>query len=317
MPRNILPFMLATCLGAGLFVAAGCNDEQDAATEAVSFDIEPWFPAAAGGAMESPLRMVATKKGKLLVSDSRDRMILLVDPATLQAEQALAIDGKPLGVSLIGKRLIVGNATKRTIEVYDVRGGKLQRSFGAGVVEYPVDLAVDETLGLIFVVDGARREVKVFDTRGRLRGTIAGPGAGASALQAPTGVGVDPLRREVYVSDYGYPSDHAAIKIFDYDGNFVDEISGAGSCGMLGCSGGFSRPQGLTADGQGKIYLADALLAQVLVYDRETLEQLEVLGGRDQGLRLPLDVAVIGVDLYVTSNRTGTVEVFPGAGGQP
>jgi DNA-binding beta-propeller fold protein YncE len=222
-----------------------------------------------------------------------------------------------LGVALLGRRLFVGNATKGTVEVYDAQGGELQRSFGPGAVEHPSDLAVDEILGLVFAVDGATRQVKVFRVRGTLHATISGPGLAPEQLQTPIAVAVDPLRAEVYVSDYGVVGGHAAVKIFDYNGTFIDEISGAGSCGMLGCSGGFSRPQGVAVDRQGKIYVADALLAQVLVYDRATLEQVEVLGSRDAGLRLPLDVA-LGADgeVYVTSNRTHSVELLV-SGGAP
>jgi DNA-binding beta-propeller fold protein YncE len=242
-------------------------------------------------------------------------MILSVDPVTLRADQGFQVEGRPLAIGLIGKRVFVGNVSKRTIEVYDAHGGSLQRSFGPGAVEHPTDLAVDDVLGLIFVLDGGTKQVKVFDTRGVSRGTISGPGTGAEWLQVPTAIAVDRVAREVLISDYGTPGDQAAVKIFDYDGNYLTEISGAGDCGMMGCTGGFSRPQGLEVDGQGRVYLVDALLAQVLVFDRGTLELVNTLGGRSgsPGLRVPLDVTIgIDGDLFVTSNRTRTVEVFYG-----
>jgi DNA-binding beta-propeller fold protein YncE len=260
------------------------------------------------------MRLDVTPMGRLLVSDPSNRSVVIVDPATLEPGPGFRVRGQPLAVALAGGWIFVGNASERTVVVYDAERGRLHHSFGIDAVEYPTDLDIDSELELVFVVDGGAREVRVFDYLGVSRGRISGPGASEERLQAPTGIAIDPTRREVYVSDYGIPGGEAAVKIFDYEGNFVGRISGDGNCGMSGCSGGFSRPQGMDADGQGRIYLADALLAQVLVIDRATLQVVETLGGRASGiagLRLPLDVA-IGNDgnLFVTSNRSRTVEVF-------
>ncbi len=319
MQRNSVIHALVA-VGFGALVAYGCWSDQEGPAEALApaEEVEPWFSVLASDSLASPARVALTPRGRLLVSDAGLGMVVAVDPVTLRAEQGFPVTGNPLAVGLIGQRVFVGNVTRRTIEVYSAHGGSLQRSFGSGVVEYPTDLAVDQVLGLVFVVDAATKRVKVFDTRGRARGTISGPGSTADRFQSPIGIAVDRDAGEVFVSDYGDPGGHAAVKIFDYEGNFLAEISGEGSCGMLGCSDGFSRPQGIELDGQGRIYVVDALLAQVLVYDRGTLEQVETLGGRDTGpplLRLPLDLALDAAgDLFVVSNRTGSVEVFPGAG---
>jgi DNA-binding beta-propeller fold protein YncE len=186
----------------------------------------------------------------------------------------------------------------------------------------PTDLAVDERERLVFVLDAGAMDVKVFTYQGRLQQVFSGPGAGPGLLLNPTGIAVDPLRGEILVSEFG-DSDggDAAIEIFDYAGNAVDQISGAGRCGFFGCSGGFSRPQGVAVDAAGQIYLADMLLAQVLIFDRATKKIVNTLGGRDAGppeLRVPLDVALgAGGDVFVTSNRTGSVEVFRSGGTQP
>jgi DNA-binding beta-propeller fold protein YncE len=316
--RRIIPshiLLVGLCLG--LLFAYGCWGDQRAPAEGdlAAEAFEPQFAALTADSMASPVRLATTPRGRLLVSDARRGMILSVDPVTLRADQGFQVEGRPLAIGLIGKRVFVGNVSKRTIEVYDAHGGSLQRSFGPGAVEHPTDLAVDDVLGLIFVLDGGTKQVKVFDTRGVSRGTISGPGTGAEWLQVPTAIAVDRVAREVLISDYGTPGDQAAVKIFDYDGNYLTEISGAGDCGMMGCTGGFSRPQGLEVDGQGRVYLVDALLAQVLVFDRGTLELVNTLGGRSgsPGLRVPLDVTIgIDGDLFVTSNRTRTVEVFYG-----
>jgi DNA-binding beta-propeller fold protein YncE len=264
--------------------------------------------------LQSPVRMAVTPSGGLLVSDSRSRVVLRVNATTLQPDQALLIDGKPLGVGLWGGRVFVGNADAGTVDVFGP-DGTWQYSFGSGTVPYPSDLAIDHRAGLVFVVAGGTREIKVFTLDGDSQGTLAGPGPGQAGLRAPTGIAVDENRREVLVSDYGEPGIGAAVKIFDYDGNYLAEISGNGDCGMLGCSEGFSRPQGIAVDPDGRIYLADALLGRVLVFDRATGQALPDVGAHvaDGGtLRVPLDV-VLGKDgqLIVASNGTASIERVP------
>jgi DNA-binding beta-propeller fold protein YncE len=308
--------VLVAGLGGILVLASSCWADRDVPTESDPEPRagEPELTTVLTESLRSPMRLAVTPMGRLLVSDPGNGTIVVVDPTTRAPGLGFYVRGKPLAVGLAGGWIFVGNVGKRTVEVYDATNGRLLRSFGAGAAEYPTDLAIDPDLELIFVVDGAAREVKIFDYQGRSQGRISGPGAAEDRLQSPTGIAVDATRREVYVSDYGSPGGDAAVKIFDYDGNFVDRISGDGNCGASGCLGGFSRPQGMDVDGQGRIYLADALLAQVLVIDRAAKQVVETLGGRDPGtagLRLPLDVAVgTDGDLFVTSNRSGSVEVF-------
>jgi DNA-binding beta-propeller fold protein YncE len=264
--------------------------------------------------LQSPVRVVETPGGGLLVSDSRSQVVLRVDGATLQPDQALLVEGKPLSVGLWGGRVFVGNADAATVDVFGP-DGTWKYSFGSGAVPYPSDIAIDHQMGLVFVVAGGTREVKTFTLDGEARGTLAGPGPDRAGLRAPTGIAVDESRREVLVSDYGEPGVAASVKIFDYEGNFLAEISGDGTCGMLGCSDGFSRPQGIAVDGNGRIYVADALLGRVLVFDRATGQPLPHVGAHvaDGGtLRVPLDV-VLGKDgqLIAVSNGTASIERVP------
>ena len=82
----------------------------------------------------------------------------------------------------------------------------------------------------------------------------------------------------------------------------------------------FSRPQGLAVDGKGRIYVVDALSAEVLVLDRETGATLNTIGtfGSNPGqLLLPLDIVVGQTgDVLVTSYRTGKIERFTGVATQ-
>ena len=275
--------------------------------------LAPELPGVIVRSLQSPLRLTAVPGG-LLVSDPRLRMVVQVDPVTLTYGRGIYIDGKPLGVAYFDRFVYVGNATKQTIEVYDGQGGRLLSDFGRGAVTHPSDIAVDQEEALIFVVDGAAKSVKVFDPAGTNVLTISGPGSTSDRLANPIAVAVDVVRKEVLVSDYGTlgSNGYASVKIFGYDGVFRAELSGAGNCGAGGCTDGFSRPQGLVIGNDGRIYLADALLAKVLVYDRATLIRVGEIGDRDFA-RMPTDLAVgVGGDLFIVANRTQLIRVVRG-----
>ena len=311
--------LVSVAIGVSLLFLVACWFDDESPTQPGA--TPPPFAPRFGGtpSFESPVRMTVTVGGDLLVSDVRRGAIVVVDPETLKPSQSLQIDGEPMAIAVLQDRIFVGNVTGRAIEIFDAGGGR-QGSIGAGTVDYPSDLAVDVGQGLLFVVDEGSRQVKVFDQQGTPRGTISGPGTGPSGLVTPIAIAVDEDRQEVFVSDYGRDGGPASVKVFDYAGLLLSEISGEGSCGSLGCSGGFSRPQGIALDDEGRLYLADALLAQILIYDRATGELIGTLGGRTEGppyLRLPTDVVIgAGGDLFVTNNRARTVDVYRrGAGG--
>ncbi len=268
--------------------------------------------------MISPLRMGHTPMGWILLTDSRLQMVLRIDPGTLAPIEGFETSGRPLGVTGLGESIFVGNATDQTIDVYSAAGGGFTTTFGPGTVHYPADLEADFNMNLIFALDGGRRDVRVFDEQGQLVSVISGPGTADDRLENPTALGLDPVRQWVMVSDYGSLNGGiASLKIFGYDGTFLTRVSGEGSCGMLGCSGGFSRPQGAEVDAAGLVYLPDALLAQVLVFDPATWDQTDTYGTRGF-LRVPTDVRVDDLgDLFVASNRTRDVKVFRGVGGAP
>ncbi len=281
---------------------------------------EPPGPAVptfsgAGGAMKYPARLSRTESGWLLVSDVRRKAILRVDPDTLQADQSLRIRGTPLAVGMLGHELFVGVSDRHAIEIYSPTGRHLGYLAEPGQIGFPGDLAIDADAGLVLVIDGTAKHVKLYRAADRtLLGTI-----GDGELVLPTGVAVDVLNRQVLVSDYGSESVAAAVKVFSYAegsaGELVNTISGAGTCNFWGCRGGFSRPRGLAVR-NGLVYFADVIHGQVLIYDAVTQEQVGVLGSGDPAvndLNIPSDVEINAAgDVLVTSAKTGAVVAFLG-----
>ena len=280
------------------------------------------LPPVVGEQLISPLRLEHTSLSWLLLTDSQRRMVLRVDPTTLQPIEGFEVDFKPLGVAGMGTSIFVGNVDGQTVDVFDADGGGFITTFGPGVAEYPTDIAADEALGRVFVLDGRRREVRVFDPSGNLVSTISGAGDLEHQLASPVAMTVDPVRQWVIVSDWGSmgggsdigATSIAAVKVFAYDGTFVQAVYGEGDCGLLGCSGGFSRPQSATVDASGLIYVPDMLLGEVLVFDAATWQQTNTLGAGGS-FDMPSDVAFDAVgDLFIVSNRGREIQVIQGVG---
>lgn len=200
--------------GKGAFPGKGKSPFQDPNTGTppdLPEATELTFPTPGVGFI-SPLRIDSTAKGWLLVSDSRLRALVRVDPQTLKADQTLYLKGKPLGVGVLGLEIFVGMAEQKSIEILNLRGEHKGYLAPPGQAGNPTDLGIDAPAGLVFALDGVARVVRVYQGSTRsLVGTL-----GAGALTAPSAVSVDTARKEVLVSDYGSSSLAASVVIFSY-----------------------------------------------------------------------------------------------------
>jgi DNA-binding beta-propeller fold protein YncE len=264
----------------------------------------------------SPVRLAVFSKYKLAVSDYRLGMILLVGGRGRRVVHGFPVDGKPLGVACVKRRILVGNETKNCLEVYRQNGKKLGTS--EVFMQQPTDIAVDTKVKRVFVVDGGQKAVMVLNFRLKLVRTIPAAAPVPNTLANPTGIALDVNQQRIYVSDYGDKGNgiNPRVQVFDYDGTLINTISG--KQGMFGLR--FSRPQGLTLDDEGHLLLVDCFSGEVLVLDPGSGQLLATIGGygTDPGkLRLPFDVVVDPVTkkILVTNNRCSRIEVFSKLGG--
>jgi DNA-binding beta-propeller fold protein YncE len=269
----------------------------------------------------SPVRITQTSSGDVWVADSKRQALVQVGSNPKDKYTVLSVPGRPVSVAHGWGKFFVGNEVTQSVDVLNKKGRLLFILGGKRFhIARPSDIAIDEELGLIFVSDSATARIWVFDQEGELLRTL--PAAGETPLYRPTGLAVDPGRGEVLVSDFGDRLDPTAtVSIYDYEGVFKTSIDGSAGCNSFGCVGSFnfSRPQGLTVDSTGLIYLVDSVLGQVLVFDRETLEGVGTIGEIGSGpgqLMLPLDLIIDKKtgDLQVTDNRNRRLEVFSGEG---
>lgn len=261
----------------------------------------------------SPVRIAAMDNGPLLVTDYTARSVCMVNRTKLDVLRCFPIEGNPLAVAWVDGRVYVGNETTGAVEVYNPEGEwQFDLGSGKGTIKKPTDMAVDENSRKIFVTDGNEKNIKVFSFNGVWLYTITGTLWGAERLVNPTGIALDAVQGEVFVSDYGDPAQRfpARILVFDLDGNYLRSIPGR--------AGGFSRPQGLAVEGD-RLFVADSMLGAILVFDRATGTKVKTLGSFGSGpgqLMLPLDVLALAAtgDVFVTNNRNSRVERFAEGG---
>ena len=247
-------------------------------------------------------------------------------------------------------RLLVADPGQKGVHIYDFEKHKYQFLKGprGNALESPMDVACD-TNDDIYVTDSVRKQVYVFDLRGRFLRTIGGSGASAQ-LQRPTGMVLDRVARRLYLTD----TLRHQVLVFGLDGSSIRAIGkrGAGpgefnfptaltlSAGKLYVvdamnfriqaftpdgqflnsfgkpgdqTGTLNRPKGIAADTDGNLYIADALFETVQIFDPEgrLLYYFGSTGTRPGQFQLPAGVSITDRNIiYVADSLNRRVQVF-------
>ena len=254
----------------------------------------------------APIRIATDREGNAYVTETRRHRISVLDAYGNPLKYIHGVQA-PLGIAVDGqRRLYIGDRETGSVKIL-TSGGSALGTLGKGDGQFtmPTDIALDSQ-GSIYVVDSKENCVKVFDKDGTYRFQF-----GDTELTFPTGIAIDEANDAILVGQYGAlenGGNGAKIQIFDRKGNWKDSI------GRYGAEAGeFTRIQGLTVDGQGRIYVTDCFQSTVQVVDY-TGKGLSFIGnyGTEPGqLRLPSDVAFDRCNrLWVTSSDNGRIEVF-------
>ncbi len=175
----------------------------------------------------------------------------------------------------------------------------------------PTDIDIATDTGNIYVVDAEGDRVYGFVPDGSVDLIVGIRGGGSSEFRYPSAVTVDEGNSRLIVADH----DNFRVQAFTTSGIFQTHfgyrlkfIPGESSQGWL------PRTQGLAVDDAGRIYVADAQMSTVRIFDPTGTELAKVLDyGFDVGdLRTPCDLELSndGTRLYVVSTNTSSVEVY-------
>lgn len=248
-----------------------------------------------------------------------------------------------------GGRIYVIDTALKNIHVFDQQAEEYYLfDTKASPLEFPIDLAIDDTTGYIYVTDSIKATIYIYADKGK---TYVGE-FGGEQLKRPTGIAINVETSELYVVDT------LKSEIFRYDLQnyaFLGAISSRGdkkeelnfpthifineegnilvtdtmnfristfskdgiflySVGEMGDTEGFlSRPKGVAQDKDGNIYIVDALQDNVQVFNK-TGELLVAFGnkGMDPGqFWLPAGIAIDNKnDIYVADSYNHRIQIF-------
>lgn len=154
-------------------------------------------------------------------------------------------------------RLYVVDKVLRQVHIFDQQGQRYQLIPAANErLQSPIDVAVDERRGRIFVSDAGDSAVRIFNLDGTAAGEIR-----RGLLGRPTGLSINGASDELLVID----SEHAALLRFA-----LDDLRPLGVIGRLGEKDGqFNAPTAVTVGPNGAIYVIDTLNHRVQVLTAE------------------------------------------------
>lgn len=164
----------------------------------------------------------------------------------------------------------------------------------------PRGFAIDRTSN-IYVSDGERGRVLVFNTFLEYRYDIGSAGSGPGNLFDPRGI-VTTEGGDVYVADSG----NGRVAVFSSLGGYQNTYALPS-----GPAGERATPRGLARDAQGMVYVADPATNRVLVLDPHGSVAFTLGGTGPEALDSPSDVAVDGQGrVYVADTGHDRVVVY-------
>lgn len=256
-----------------------------------------------------PYAVHADREGRILVGDSAWGKVLVFDFKNNQFF-ILGVDGpgilkEPQGVTTdSAQRIYVTDVKEKRGVVYD-RDGKYLFAIGeAGRFEWPVGIALNESLKRIYIADTRKHNISVFDMQdGKFLFEFGGRGNEDGKFNFPINLAID-KNGKVYVMDMF----NFRVQFFDADGKFQFKFGSVGD-GL----GQFSKPKGIAVDSEGHIYVVDAAFNNVQIFDQEgkLLLFFGGFGSRNGLFWLPAGMSIDASDrIYVADQYNKRINIY-------
>jgi DNA-binding beta-propeller fold protein YncE len=240
---------------------------------------------------------VDREHGEVFVADSGRGEVLLFDSEGTPIHRFGKLNGirNPIDIVIRNDRIYVSQEGNPYIDVLSFTGKPVGHLAPLEIPFYPGKMDIDAD-GNIYVVNKARTECVVFDSEDRFVGTI---GEGLNSI-----TGVASSEDRVYLLT---PFDGHAVQVYDKSGEFI-----MGYEGIEGRGGRLGLPASAKVDGEGRLWIADALRG-VFIYDREgtRLAGFGWSGATEGLLSFPVDIDFDGENrVYIMEKAKKKVSVF-------
>ncbi|MEO5373995.1 MAG: 6-bladed beta-propeller [Alphaproteobacteria bacterium] len=254
-----------------------------------------------------PVAGLVDREGRVLVTDMGRPGILVFDMTKNGIDLwQVAAEGQtfvsPVGIAEDGS----GGFYVTDSQLGDVfhldRDGQPLKGFGKVELVRPTGIARDRATGNFYVADTGKHQVMVFSKEGELQEILGSRGTELGQFNFPTHLAVQ--GDSLYVSD----SLNFRVQVLNLRGEHKLSI------GQLGANiGDMSRPKGVAAGVDGRIYVVESFFDHILIFDSKGRFLMPIDGGTLQNgtMYLPSGVWTDRENrVYVADMFNGRVCVF-------
>lgn len=253
-----------------------------------------------------------TRASTIYVTDVGRASVFAFD--TLNAELNIfsqadngAVFMSPIGIAAgENNTLLVADSELKRIVILSAEGEPLG-SFGQNILARPTGVARDTRTGLIFVVDTAEHNIKIFNSKGDFVRGIGRSGTGPGEFNAPTHIAIHDGK--LYVTD----TLNARVQILSTQGEHLLSI---GQRGLF--VGNLTRPKGVAVDYEGNIYIVESYYDHLLVFNSKG-EYMLPIGGTGNAIGqfyLPAGIWVDdGGKIFIADMYNGRIVMLQALGG--
>jgi DNA-binding beta-propeller fold protein YncE len=241
--------------------------------------------------------------GSLIITDIGSKLVEILD-LTTKRMRVVGGDGAlryPVAaVSDASGAIYVADVGNAKVVLYN-ENGRYRTSYP--VNGKPVALAINERLGILYVVDRQRHQVIALDKQGQQLFTFGSFGDVTGKFNVPLAIAIG-ADDKLFVLDSG----NFRVQVFDANGGFLFKFGGVGDRAGL-----FANPKGVALDSAGHVYVTDAAFSNFQVFDQQGNVLLYVgsIGPAPGQMHLPGGISIDEQDrIYVADQLNRRIEVF-------